>query len=110
MLSEPRGRTRFLSDSELAELLKVAREHSTLMHTAITLSIACGMRRGELLRIDWQDVDLTKQTLRIHVTKNDQPRTVHVSQSACDELRALQGSRVAQSRAPCSRCATAARA
>jgi len=94
LLTEPRGRVRFLSDDELAALLEAAAKHSVVMHTAIMVSVATGLRQGELLRLDWRDIDLAKQTLRIRIAKNDEPRTVHLPQSACDALKALQGEKV----------------
>ena len=94
MLIEPRGRTRFLSDDELATLLAAARKHSTTMYAAIVVSIATGVRQGELLRLNWLDIDLERQLLRVHLSKNDEPRTVHLPQSACDALRALQNAKV----------------
>lgn len=94
LLTEPRGRVRFLSDSELAALLKAAGEHSVQLHTAIMVSVATGMRQGELLRADWSDVDLVRQTVRIRIAKHDEPRTVHLPAAACDALRALQGEKV----------------
>jgi len=90
MLPQPQGRTRFLNDAELAALLKAAHEHSQLMLTAVTVSVATGMRRGELLRLNWSDIDLTRQVADIHITKTDKPRAVHLTQSACDALKALQ--------------------
>jgi integrase len=94
VLTEPAGRTRFLSDDELTSLLKEAREHSVLMHAAIVVSVAAGMRRGELLRLDWSDIDLAKQTASIKLTKNDHPRTVHLTSNACAALKALRGEKV----------------
>jgi integrase len=94
LLTEPKGRTRFLSDSELVAVLKAASEHSVQMHAAIVVSVATGLRQGELLRLDWPDIDLVKQTLRVRLAKNDEPRTVHLPQSACDALRALQAEKV----------------
>jgi integrase len=90
MLTEPRGRTRFLSDDELARLLTAAREASELMYAAVVVSIATGLRQGEMLRLDWSDVDLTGQTLRIRESKNDEPRTVHLPESACAALSELK--------------------
>jgi len=94
LLTEPRGRTRFLSDTELAVLLKTAAEHSVQMHAAIISSIATGIRQGELLRLDWSDIDLAKRTLRVLITKNDEPRTVHLPESACEALRHLKAEKV----------------
>jgi integrase len=94
MFSEPRGRTRFLIDDELAALLKSAADYSPLMHAAVVTSIATGLRQGELLRLDWSDLDLQKQHLRVRLSKNDEPRTVHLPESAVQALRALQQSKV----------------
>ena len=94
LLTEPRGRTRFLSDAELAALLKAAREYSVQMHAAVMTSVATGLRQGELLRLDWQDVDVGKQTLRVRVAKNDEPRQVHLPESACDALKELQTGKI----------------
>lgn len=94
LLTEPRGRTRYLKDDELAALLAKANEHSKLMYAAILVSLATGVRQGELLRLDWADVDFAHQTLRVRESKNDEPRTVHLPQIAVDALRGLQSAKV----------------
>jgi len=94
MLTEPKGRTRFLTDDELRRLLGAARRHSARMLAAITLAVATGMRQGELLRLDWSDVDFVKKTVRIHITKNDDARTVHLPESAAEAFHELRRSRV----------------
>lgn len=90
MLDEPKSRTRFLSDDERKSLLAVARDFSPAMLAAIKVSLGCGIRQGELLRLDWADVDFAGETLSIHITKNDQPRKVHLPQEAADALRTLR--------------------
>ena len=92
MLTEPRGRTRFLSDAELERLLAAAGRHSPRMLAAITLSVATGLRQGELLRLDWSDIDFAKRTVRVRHSKNDDPRTVHLPDSAAEALQALKRS------------------
>ncbi len=54
MLTEPKGRTRYLSDEELAALLKAAEASSPTMHAAILLSVGCGVRQSELRRLQWR--------------------------------------------------------
>jgi integrase len=51
MLTEPKGRTRFLCDEELARLLKASAAHSALLHAVVLTSIACGMRQSDFLRL-----------------------------------------------------------
>src|ERR1017187_700476 len=90
MLTEPRGRTRFLNDKELVALLAAAREHSPAMYAAIAVSLACGIRQGELLRLGWRDVDFKRKTLRIVDSKNGESRAVHLPKSAADALQTLK--------------------
>jgi integrase len=94
MLSEPKGRTRFLTDDEIARVLKASADQGPVMYAAVLVSIACGMRKGELLRLRWGDVDFDAQTLRILVTKNGESRGVHLPPSAANALRALRESKV----------------
>jgi integrase len=88
MLDEPRGRVRFLSDSEIAALLKAA-ESDQVMRAAIKVSILTGLRQGELLRLTWGDVALEKRTVTVHESKNNERRAVYLSEEAVDALKAL---------------------
>jgi len=90
MLTEPKGRTRFLTDDELQGLLAAARRHSPRMLAAITMAVATGVRQGELLRLDWADIDFAKRTVRIRITKNDDSRTVHLPESAAEALQSYR--------------------
>jgi len=42
------------------------------------------MRRGELLSIEWSDVDLDRRTIHLENTKNGSPRTVPLSTRALE--------------------------
>jgi integrase len=89
MLTEPRGRTRYLGDDELLRLLATAKKHSALMHAAILLSLATGMRQGELFRLKWSDIDFSRARIRILQTKNGESRAVHLPPVASEALKAL---------------------
>jgi integrase len=90
LLTEPKGRTRFLSDAELAALLKAASEHSPAMRAAILVSIACGMRQGELRRLRWDDVDFDRSRIRVLLSKNGEARSVYLPSAAAEALRELR--------------------
>ena len=47
-LSEPRGRTRFLSDEERLKLLEATENSSSQLHLAVVLSLATGARQSEI--------------------------------------------------------------
>jgi integrase len=94
LLTEPPGRTKFLTDEQLAALLKAA-EGNAMMRAAILLSVGCGIRQGELLRLTWQDIDLDGGKLTVMKPKGRRgvtpPRTVHAPATVVAALRALKG-------------------
>jgi len=90
MLTEPRGRSRYLSDAELAQLLMCAAAHSPTMHAAVMVSVGSGVRMGELRRLRWSDVDLDGQRLRVLITKNNEARSVYLPPAVVEALRALK--------------------
>jgi integrase len=90
LLTEPRGRARYLTDDELSKVLDAAKDHSAVMHAAVLVSLATGVRQGELLRMTWSDVDLDRKRVQILETKNDQPRAVHLPAVAVEALKALK--------------------
>ena len=90
LLTEPRERVRFLNDVELAAVLKAAREASPFMHAAVLVSLGTGLRQGELLRLQWKDIDLERKTLTVLISKNTRRRMVHLPAPAIDALKALK--------------------
>ena len=58
-----RPELRVLHQDELARLLAAAA--STRLHAPIALVVATGLRRGEVLALRWQDVDLEAGKLRV---------------------------------------------
>jgi len=44
------------------------------------------MRRSEIARLRWQDIDFEDRTLCIAETKNDEPRTIPMSESLFSTL------------------------
>ncbi|MDE2295798.1 MAG: site-specific integrase [Gammaproteobacteria bacterium] len=89
MLSEPAGRVRYLTDDERARLLKTA-AGDPVLRAAIVVSLSTGMRQGELLRLEWRDIDLDRATAVIRIAKNRTPRAVHLVESAREALKSLR--------------------
>ena len=76
-LKESRGRTRFLSDEEREKLLAACRSsESPRLFTIVTLALSTGMRRGEILGMKWENVDLEKKRITLVETKNGETRVV----------------------------------
>jgi len=83
-----RGRVRFLSPEEQERLLQACRvSHKPGLYPLVVLALTTGARRGELLSLPWQAVDLERGWLRLEHTKNKEPRAVPVPTVALVVLR-----------------------
>ncbi|SVC77071.1 uncharacterized protein METZ01_LOCUS329925, partial [marine metagenome] len=73
----PRGRVRFLDKGELSALLRACQrsEHPSL-YPIVVLAVSTGMRKGEMLGLRWQDVDLVRNRITLEQTKNGDRRSV----------------------------------
>jgi integrase len=86
--TEPRGRVRFLSDEERERLLQACRESSNpWLHTAVVVALSTGMRKGELMGLIWQDVDLQTGRVTLRETKNGEIRVVPLAGPALALLK-----------------------
>jgi len=84
---EPRGRVRYLSDEERERLLKAAQESSAeYVYPVVMLALSSGMRRGEVLGLRWEDVDLEGRLITLHDTKNGERRGVPLVSTVRDLL------------------------
>jgi integrase len=75
----PEGRTRYLSPTELKAALEAAPDW---MRAPLALAAFTGMRRGELLGLQWKDVDIDNRKVYLHETKNGSLRVVPLNQLA----------------------------
>jgi len=96
---QARGRDRRLTEGEEEILLQAAmNSNASLLAPIITLALETGMRLGELLSLDWNNIDLKKQTALLSITKNGESRTVPLSKRAIETLnnipRKINDSRV----------------
>jgi integrase len=84
------ARNRRVTDQTESARLWIATDgcRNTFIKPLIKFAMATGMRRGELLRARWADIDLQKRTLHIPETKNGHPRTIPLSSEA---LRIIDG-------------------
>jgi len=58
----------------------------TYLKPIITLALETAMRRGEILAIQWDDINESLRTLRIPITKNGHPRVIPLSSKALTTL------------------------
>ena len=88
-LNEPRGRTRFLSDSERERLLQASTSLPKYpeMQIIILIALTTGMRRGEILNLRWTDCDFKLRRLIIRDSKNNESRSVPLADITLNALR-----------------------
>jgi integrase len=86
--AEPRGVVRYLDDGERSSLLDACRKSDYKPLYAIVLfALTTGMRRGEVLGLRWQDVDLERRVAVLHNTKNGDRRSVPIVPEVAALLR-----------------------
>lgn len=88
----PQAWSRVLTDEEVARLLQALEPTGRRSHwtkPAVQLALATAMRRGELLSIRWEHVDLQNRTAFLSDTKNGESRTVPLSTAAVQVLAEL---------------------
>lgn len=85
--SPGRARDRRTADGELEALLTAAKQsRSWWLPVLIRLAVETGMRRGELLSMRWEDMNMYERTVRLTMTKNGDERTIPLSPRAFDAL------------------------
>ena len=63
-----------------------ALETLPVLRNIVAFALETGMRRGEIINIEWDHVDLDHCTLMIPETKTGVPREIPLSQRAIDIL------------------------
>jgi len=91
---EPRGRERFLTDQERDRLLTYCRESShPYLYTIVVLAISTGMRKGEIMNLQWKQIDFKSQKITLYKTKNGERRSVPIVGHALELLKLLHDKR-----------------
>jgi integrase len=88
------GRERRLSGNEEIHLMAAlnrptARGAQVWLGACTQLAIETGMRAGEILGLDWKQVNLDRGVIRLEQSKNGSGRTVPLSEAAVAALRQL---------------------
>jgi len=86
-LPEKKGRTRYLSDNERERLFKACRDSKwDKLYLLVLMAITTGARRGELLSLRWNSLNIDKQTAYVLTSKNGEPKVLPLTQSVIKEL------------------------
>ncbi|MGE5523150.1 MAG: site-specific integrase [Rhodospirillaceae bacterium] len=82
-----RARDRRLRDGELQRILSAC--VNSELPRFIRLAIETAMRRGELVKLRWEDIDLARAIAVLHDTKNGERRAVPLSSTALAILHSM---------------------
>lgn len=82
----PAGRDRRVRPEEIQAVIDAT--ESEVLGDLVRFAVATGMRRGEIVSLRWDTINLDRRTAYLPVTKTDTPRTVPLSSSALAVLQA----------------------
>ncbi|MGD8718358.1 MAG: tyrosine-type recombinase/integrase [Candidatus Zixiibacteriota bacterium] len=88
-LREPPGRVRYLAPEEAEKLIGAC---SKWLRPLVIAALHTGMRQGELLALEWDDVDMKRRQIRVADSKTGDARVVPVNELLYNILEGL-GSR-----------------
>lgn len=90
LLKEPPGRIRYLRTEEIERLLNTIDSFSndikSYLKPIVLIALNTGLRKGEILKLKWKDVDLIKKKITVNITKTNEIRDVPLNESLCQEL------------------------
>lgn len=90
-LKEPPGRTRYLNENERERLLDACRHsESEMLYPAVLTALLTGMRKGELLALTWDDVNLTEARITVRRSKNNETRHIPLHASLLEVFYELR--------------------
>ena len=83
------SRSRRISYEEEIILLAQCKKHSLMMESVVIFAIETAMRLGEIINLNWSDIDMERQIATLLHTKNGEVRQVPLSNAAIASFRAL---------------------
>jgi integrase len=78
---------RYLSDEEKPQLLKASKAIGGKFYLKVLMALTTGMRKGELERLRWNDIDFEKGLAMLSDTKNGTPRHTPIPNVIMDEIK-----------------------
>jgi integrase len=89
-LRQDNRRNRYLIAEEETRLMTALTGRRAYLKPIIVLAINTGMRRGEILGLEWKNVDLTRGLIYVTNTKSGKDRVIPLNQDARSALESLK--------------------
>lgn len=91
MPKKPGGRLRYLELDEIARLIDACREsRNPYLAAIVAIAVNTGMRKSEILGLEWERINLSTATITLYQTKSGKPRGVPVNRAVYDTLTELE--------------------
>src|SRR5262249_50036556 len=88
---------RWLEPNEETKLLDACREsRNRYLTDIVTIALETGMRRGEIMALVWERIDLSRGVIKLEITKSGKRREVPMRGVVYDALVGLPGPREGQ--------------
>jgi integrase len=85
-LKEPPGRVRYLSPEETERLLNCCADH---IKPIVIMALNTGMRKGEILNLKWDNIDMQNRTIILRKTKNNEVRMLPINDILNSTLKSM---------------------
>jgi integrase len=82
----PEGRVRYLSTEEMGNILRSCPEW---LRPIVGLLVSTGARRGELLKVRWEDINISRGEIRLRHTKSGKERIAYINELVEQVLGAM---------------------
>lgn len=87
-LNKEKKRDRYVTPTELPRFAKAIDEEPNIYaRSALWLYLLTGLRKSEVLRAKWEDVDWDRREIKISDNKSNRPHYLPLSEAACKILR-----------------------
>lgn len=86
LIQENNRRLRYLSKEQCQELINAC---SVNLRPIVIIALNSGMRKGEILNLKWDNVDLKHGFILLEVTKNGERREILINKTLHNTLDAL---------------------
>jgi integrase len=91
MPKRPGGRLRYLETGEIDRLLAACGEsRNPYLAAIVVLAINTGMRKGEILGLEWERINVSTSMITLYQTKSGKPRGVPINRAVYDALIVLE--------------------
>lgn len=88
LLKVPKFEARVLKDWEVEKLYQSSSPH---FKPILLCAYMTGMRRGEIARLKWENVDMEDGNIHVVETKNNESRSIPIASSLLDALKEIKG-------------------